>query len=346
MLKLRFGTLSVLLLFPVLAFSYGHNSENNKQPASIIYDTDIGDDVDDAMALALIHSLVSRGDAELLAVTISKPNFYAAAYCDLVNTFYGRGDIPIGLARSGQLKGSGPYLEKLATAVDLGKLRYPRDVYKEENVPEATSLLRQVLSKKENNSVIIVQVGYASNMARLLESHPDEFSPLSGKELVKQKVKFLSVMSGYFGTEKTGFAEHNVRIDIDAARKIVNEWPSPIVFSGWEVGRSILYPADSIQNNFSYVEHHPIREAYELWSQMPYDRPTYDLTSVLYAVFPESSLFELSEPGLVSFENNGVTRFTPVHDGLHKYLFVNEEQRRRILNIFLELVPQHDLLQN
>jgi len=39
------------------------------RPVAIIYDTDIGNDVDDALALGVIHALQSRGECELLAVT-------------------------------------------------------------------------------------------------------------------------------------------------------------------------------------------------------------------------------------------------------------------------------------
>jgi hypothetical protein len=39
------------------------------------------------------------------------------------------------------------------------------------------------------------------------------------------------------------------------------------------------------------MKHHPLREAYELYQKMPYDRETWDLTAVLYAVRPDSGYF-------------------------------------------------------
>src|ERR1043166_6208091 len=71
------------------------------QPVPVIFDTDIGNDVDDALALAVLHSLESRREAKLLAVTITKDNRFAAPYIDLVNTFYGRPEIPIGVVHNG-----------------------------------------------------------------------------------------------------------------------------------------------------------------------------------------------------------------------------------------------------
>src|ERR1700683_1534416 len=68
----------------------------------VIFDTDMGNDIDDALALALLHALESRGECKIIAVTITKDNPWAAPYIDLVDTFYGRSNIPIGM-----VKGSG-----------------------------------------------------------------------------------------------------------------------------------------------------------------------------------------------------------------------------------------------
>src|SRR5437763_8043502 len=71
-------------------------------PVRLIFDTDMGNDVDDAVALAMIHALESRGEARLLAVTVTKDNRWAAPFVDLINTFYGRGELPIGVVRNGK----------------------------------------------------------------------------------------------------------------------------------------------------------------------------------------------------------------------------------------------------
>ena len=306
----------------------------------VIYDTDVGDDVDDALALAMLHALRARGDCELIGVSVSKPNFYASAYVDLVNTFYDRRNVPIGLSRVGSLVGPGPYVGIIATDLTDGLLTYPRRLLEEGQVPESVEMLRSLLAAQPDGSVVIVQVGYATNMSRLLDSAPDEHSELSGYELVEKKVKLLSMMSGYFGTDLTGFAEHNIRIDIPAAQNVFANWPTPIVVSGWEVGRGILYPARSIMEDFDYVNRHPIREAYELWNLMPYDRPTYDLTSAIYAVWPERDLFSLSAPGRVIVDPDGITTFQVDPIGRHHYLIVDDAQRARLSEIFQLLVSE------
>ena len=58
----------------------------------------------------MIHAFQSRGEAKLLAVTITKDNKYAAPFVDVVNTFYGRGDIPIGVVRNGKTPEDSPMI--------------------------------------------------------------------------------------------------------------------------------------------------------------------------------------------------------------------------------------------
>jgi hypothetical protein len=50
----------------------------------LIFDTDMGNDVDDALALGMIHALQRRGECRLIAVTLSKDNRYAAPFVDVV----------------------------------------------------------------------------------------------------------------------------------------------------------------------------------------------------------------------------------------------------------------------
>src|SRR5947209_19127234 len=64
----------------------------------IIFDTDMGNDVDDALALAILHSLTDRGECELIGVTLTNANPAAVPYIRMVNRFYGRPDLPVGAA--------------------------------------------------------------------------------------------------------------------------------------------------------------------------------------------------------------------------------------------------------
>jgi inosine-uridine nucleoside N-ribohydrolase len=301
-------------------------------PVPLIFDTDLGNDVDDAMALAMIHALQSRGECRLLAVTLTKDNVYAARFVELMNTFYGRPDIPIGMVRGGVLPHEGKYIRRVAEAEEGGKLRYPHRIRSREEIPDATRLLRQILTAQPDGSVIITQVGFSTNLARLLESGPDEVCPLDGKTLAAKKVRLLSVMAGAFSQELTekGFAEFNVARDIPAAQKLFAEWPTEMVVSGYEVGIAIAHPALSMQLDYRFVPHHPLREAYAYYRGLENDQPTWDLTAVLYAVRPNHGYFDLSPPGWVRVDDQGRTHFSPNPTGKHRFLIVSPEQVIRV----------------
>ncbi len=307
----------------------------------LIFDTDMGNDVDDALALALIHTFERHGECRLIAVTLTKDHPYAAPFVDLLNTFYGRGEIPIGVVRGGVTVGEDKYLRQLACAEDNGRPRYPHKLRDGSEAPEATMLLRRVLAAQADGSVVIVQVGFSTNLARLLDSKPDGASRLDGKTLVRRKVRLLSAMAGSFASAPgERFKEFNVATDVASAKKLFQQWPTPIVVSGFEVGDAILYPHRSIEQDYNYVPHHPVAEAYKLYIKMPYDRPTWDLTSVLYAVRSERCPFGLSLPGRVIVEDDGATRFQAEEGGPHRYLTVSREKARDLRDAFAYLCSE------
>ena len=88
---------TLLMIGPNAAPTRGADSE----PVRLIFDTDICGDCDDVLALGMIHAPRSRGECRLLAVTISVDHEQAAPFVDAVNTFYGRGEIPIGVVGQG-----------------------------------------------------------------------------------------------------------------------------------------------------------------------------------------------------------------------------------------------------
>lgn len=310
------------------------------EPVGLIFDTDIGNDVDDVLALGVIHALESRGHLRLLAVTITKDQPLAAEFVDAVNTFYGRGDVPIGMAHSGITSDEGKFL-KLARVQDAGALRYPHDLDGKQT-PAAVEVLRQVLSQQPDQSVAIAQVGFSTNLAQLLASGPDAISPLSGIELVKRKVRLLSVMAGNFHRDAKAprTLEYNVINDIPACQQLVEKWPTPIVWSGFEIGIAVPYPAVSIERDYAYAPHHPLAEAYCLYEPPPHNRPTWDLTSVLYAVFPDRGYFDLSAPGRVTVEADGFTRWETGDQGPHRYLQINDLQVARVTEALVQLASQ------
>ena len=312
-----------------------------KEPVKLIFDTDMGNDIDDAMALAMIHSLVSRGECELLAVTVTKDHPQAAPFVDLINTFYGRPDIPIGVVKDGMAKEQSKYTV-LAEHRQGDALQYPHDLRQGTDAPDALDLLRKTLAAADDKSVVIAQVGFSTNLSRLMNTKPDKFSPLSGMDLIKAKVHHLEVMAGSFtpiGDNKR-FLEYNVKIDIPNAKRILESWPSEVVISGFEIGIALRYPARSILEDFNYVEKHPIPVAYQLYNPTPHERPTWDLTSVLHGVRPDRDYFDLSPRGEVKVHSDGYTEFVPTENGSRRFLILKPENQQRVTDVLVHLTSQ------
>jgi hypothetical protein len=76
-------------------------ADNLKSPPDVIFDTDVYGDVDDVLALAMLHALQNRGEMKLVAVTVNTEAQWTASFVDLVNHFYGHGDVPVGLVKGG-----------------------------------------------------------------------------------------------------------------------------------------------------------------------------------------------------------------------------------------------------
>lgn len=310
------------------------------QAMPVIFDTDMGNDIDDALALAMLHAFESRGEVRILATTSTKDNPDSAPFLDLVNTFYGRPDIPIGVARSGIRTNDSKYLKPpVERRLPDGRYVYPRDLTHEE-APDAVPVLRQALAEAADGSVVLIQVGFSTNLARLLDSPADAVSSLTGRELVQRKVRLLSIMAGDY-THAQSHGEFNVVEDIPSARKLFAEWPTPLVASGWELGPVLRFRASSIERDYDYVENHPIAEAYRLYKPMPYNRETWDLTSVLWAVRPDDGYFDLSGPGRIEVDEQGVTTFRREAEGPHRYLKLSsDEQKHRTVEAMVYLASQ------
>jgi inosine-uridine nucleoside N-ribohydrolase len=323
--------LAALLLFGVAA---SPAAESPVPPVGLIFDTDIGNDCDDAMALAVIHALQNRQQCRLLAVTLTNPDPLAGRLVDAINTFYGRPDIPIGV------NPDAPLVSKVSRYLKAAE-HYPHD-FDPAKAPRALTVLRRTLAAADDQGVVLVQVGFFTNLALLLDSPADGFSPLTGRELIRRKVKSLSLMAGGFGPVHGSnyHLEFNVKFDIPAATKVAKEWPTPAVWSGGEIGEAVLFPAKVIERDFAYGPRHPVQEVYQLYRPTPHERPCYDLTSVLQAVWPDRDYFALSPAGNVVVLPDSFTKFTPAKDGRDRYLMVDAARAARVRELFAALVSE------
>lgn len=305
---------------------------------NIIFETDMGNDVDDALAIDMLYKYHHQGRIRLMAVMLNKEGEFPPKYIDLLNTWYGQKRIPIGLSpRSNQSMVAGAnYTQVVCEKTDeKGKPLYKRSIKDYTELLPAVKLYRKLLAKADDASVTVVSVGFSTNLALLLDTQADEYSPLTGRELVAQKVNRLVTMAGHI--ENPQYAEYNVVNDVAACQHVFNEWPTPIYMSPFELGLQIRYPAQSIENDFTWTRHHPIVDSYKAYLPKIEDRPTWDLTAVLYAIDPQQ-FFNVSPSGRVVVTKEGYTHFTPDASGRHFYLFITPEQAKAILDYFVRMI--------
>jgi inosine-uridine nucleoside N-ribohydrolase len=251
-----------------------------QQPVSVILDTDIAPDYDDVGAMAVLHSLADKGEANILA-TISCNVFETTVpTLSLLNTYFKRPNIPIGVTKSDQPNKS--CQQKWAEAIVT---KYPHSLETNEGALDATQLYRKTLAAQPDHSITIVTIGFFTNLAKLIDSGPDNFSPLSGKELVAKKVKQLVSMAAGVGNDGKGFREFNVLVDAPSSQKVFGSWPTPILLSGFEVGHKILTGKRLIAN--SSLQNSPVKEAFQIAltaDKNTEGRHSWDQTAVLVAV--------------------------------------------------------------
>jgi hypothetical protein len=276
-------------------------------PVRIIFDTDMTEDVDDVGALAMLHALADRGEAEILAVMHSTGYPYTVGCIDAINTYYGRPDLPIGAYKGGVKKDAGG-----SYARAIGE-KFPSNVKTNADVPEATALYRRILASQPDRSVTIVTVGFLVNLEDLLRSKPDRHSKLDGAALVARKVKQLVVMGGAFPKGR----EFNLVEAGSAAEYSLNNWPTQIVFSGFEIGARVFTGAILEKSD----PRSPVRESYRLYFGGAFkERESWDQTAVLYAVRGPHNYWTTETEGYMHVFPDGSNEWRNSPDRDHAYL--------------------------
>src|SRR5690554_416642 len=195
------------------------------QSVKIIFDTDMESDVDDVGALAMLHALADNGEVDILATAVCSLNPWAVPTVDVINTYFKRPEIPIGAVKTFGVYRNSRYARIISE-------EFPQDAGLGEDAEDAVSLYRRILAEQPDNSVTVVTVGYLTNLSYLLQSNPDEYSPLTGAELVEKKVKHLVCMGGRYPYSQNIKRWGNFKPDSDAVRYVAAHWPTKIIFPG------------------------------------------------------------------------------------------------------------------
>lgn len=279
--------------------SYGQIPSINK-PTKVIFDTDIAEDYDDVGAIAVLYALEKRQELEVLATMSSNAYENSGPVLSVLNTYFGKPEMPIGVT-----KVMSP-VRPCPQGWDLEILKnYPHSLQSNTDAEDAVQLYRRILSKQEDESVVILTVGFFTNLAGLLRSQPDEHSKLNGIELVNKKVKLLISMAGRFHKEGVTWIEYNIKHDIPSAQAVFEQWNTPIIISPFEVGKEILTGIQLINNDS--IINSPIKDVYQIALERDNNikgRMSWDQTVVLIAakgIFPNFK----SRKATVRIEDDG-----------------------------------------
>jgi inosine-uridine nucleoside N-ribohydrolase len=267
-------------------------------PMHVILDTDFGPDYDDVGALTLLHCFADSGYIRILATMASSKHKNAAAAINVFNTYFNRPEIPIGVVR-----GEAVELGDRQHWTDSVISRYPHQIRNNTEAMDALVLYRKLLATQPDHSVTIITIGFLTNLANLLESPPDIYSPLNGYELARIKIKKLVCMGGRFPAGK----EFNFAQDIKSTEKVLADWPTPILFSGFEIGQKIKTGIPLIHNN--KIRKSPVKDVFSICIPLAEEdsagRMSWDETAVFVAVKGWQGYYNL-ETGKCKINADGV----------------------------------------
>ena len=171
----------VFCVVTMLCWGSWGNTQAEKEPVKVIFDTDMYTDFDDAGALACLHAMADAGECEVLATVANTRDCMSVAMCEIINAYYGRPDIPVGCSKEIGKSGSGPDHVRRYGATVKKYARWAKHP-NSNDAPDANAVYRRVLAAQPDHSVVICSVGFLTNMRRRLETKPegpDEYDDFS-----------------------------------------------------------------------------------------------------------------------------------------------------------------------
>jgi len=180
--------LTALLVFPLLCA--------DERPIPVILDTDIGDDIDDALALSFA---LQSPELKLLAITtVLQDREGRASLVWKTLSLFGRTDIPVGMGAE----------QPLVAPASTGKVRQVEALGPLDRIPPARMRggipLIVDTCLNATGKVTILAIGPATNIALALRAEPR----------IKEKIERIVLMNGVFF--KPGL-EYNTRRDPEAS---------------------------------------------------------------------------------------------------------------------------------
>jgi pyrimidine-specific ribonucleoside hydrolase len=321
------------LIIVVSACVLSANAQATKgKPVHVIFDTDMATDYDDVGAITLLHYFADNGQAKILATIASTKYPRVADVLSVLNTYFKRPDIPIGIPTGAASEDADS--QKWSDSITA---KYPHKIRSNNEAMDAVELYRKVLSQQPDNSVTMITVGFFTNVVNLLRSGPDKYSPLTGLQLVNRKVLKLVAMAGKYPSGE----EYNMQNDSLASRYVFSHWTKPVIFSGFEIGEKIHTGLPLIHNN--KIVNDPVKDVFRISiPQSPDDvngRMSWDETAVYVAIHGPTPYYKLI-PGKVKVNNNGSNGWTTSGNQYYLLAVRPPEEMQAVINELIMHQPK------
>jgi inosine-uridine nucleoside N-ribohydrolase len=266
----------------------------------VIFDTDIGDDIDDTWALVMLLKSPQL-DLKLVTTTCGKAEYRAKIIAKIL-TVAGRTDVPVGLGAGGRdgVGGQQAWVKDYKLADYRGKIH-------EDGVG---ALIDAINQSKSPQPITVIAVGPLHTMAAALDRQPQ----------IASRAVFVgmhgSVRKGYNGGA-TPSAEYNVKANVPAARTVLS--------APWR--ETFITPLDTCGLvNLSGQRFQTLKESsdplvkallenYRIWagkrqlSELGGSSVLFD-TAAIYLAYPARPLME-AESLSIAVTDDGFTRIDP-----------------------------------
>lgn len=283
---------------------------------TVIFDTDIGSDCDDAGAMATLHALADAGELRILGVIYSSGRIQrGVGVCDAINTYYGRGELPVGQYKDNDV---GDTTDSYSSAIATNTLRFGHDLV--DDAPELVSVYRKLLASQPDHSVTILTVGHPHGLVHLMRD-------AGGMKLVRAKVdRWVAMGMGGWNFEQCGMSAY--------CEELLRQWPMPFYIS--PAGADIITGHRLLPKT---PEANPVRETYRLWrTALAEGRSSWDQVATLFVARPE--LFQMEDRGRVERSAPGSIVWNANLDNPHHHLVTPKLSNLEMAEIIEELMAR------
>lgn len=323
---------TMLALLPLVTSCHSDDPGAKPTPQAapiVIIDTDLASSTDDVIAIIAACNLHKVGAIDLAAIMVNRNGDTNTKIADILLTYQNHPEVKIGTTTHGpeNPKVWCDYYKAAEPSLYPDEPLFARTITDEQisRLPDAAMLYREILSHSDDNSIVIVSIGFASNLARLLKSQPDVVSPLSGLELVKRKVKEIHLQAGQFDTDNE--PDYNFSQDAASAHALMELCPVPMFFSPQEVGDNFNYTPEMILADLSaagmtdsplyhFYNHHFIDPGQRMW----------DAVTLLQLVHP--GLFDLHGPFDLTVDDQMILHANPPTPTSTRYYLTHKPHHR------------------